>query len=249
MAHRPPAAPDAYTVIPPREQTTDMQRSLILVPTDLERRVLAPALAAAATDRLLLPAPMLCGFGPIAAAARTAQLLVAASPERVLLVGIAGRLDDRLELAAAHRFNRVACHGIGVGSGDAFLSAEALGWLQWPGDEETLPSGDVLTCGGGDPQTADDAQAGLLLTACAASADSADVARRRQLYPEAVAEDMEGYGVALACRLRGVPLDIVRGISNTAGDRDTSRWRVTAALEAAAALAVRILADNAPREP
>jgi futalosine hydrolase len=47
--------------------------------------------------------------------------------------------------------------------------------------------------------------------------------------------------VALACRLAGVPLTIIRGISNTAGDRDHARWRVPEALAAAAGLALRIL--------
>ena len=86
------------------------------------------------------------------------------------------------------------------------------------------------------------------MTACAASASEADVADRLRLFPAALAEDMEGYGVALACRMASVPLRIVRGISNTAGDRDKRRWRITDALEAAAALAGTILA-SAGREP
>jgi futalosine hydrolase len=58
-----------------------------------------------------------------------------------------------------------------------------------------------------------------------------------------MAEDMEGFGVALACRLHGVPVDIVRGISNTVGDRDKARWRVETALEAAAAVALTLMVD------
>ena len=54
---------------------------------------------------------------------------------------------------------------------------------------------------------------------------------------------MEGFAVAFACRLRGVPVDIVRGISNTAGDRDKSHWQVTAALEAAGRLTLQIMAE------
>lgn len=63
------------------------------------------------------------------------------------------------------------------------------------------------------------------------------------LLPAAAAEDMEGFAVAMACRLRGVPLDIVRGISNAAGDRDRSHWQVSAALEAAGRLALQIMAE------
>jgi futalosine hydrolase len=210
-----------------------MPRPLILVPTELERRALAPALTA-------VVGPLeLCGFGPVAAAARTALLLGRLAPERVILVGIAGRFDERLAIGSARRFSAVACHGIGVGSGDAFEPAAALGWPQWPGAAaHPEPVGDVISLGS---SSAADNDGGLLLTACAASADSGDAATRRRLFPDAVAEDMEGFGVALACRLHGVPLEIVRGISNTAGDRDKTRWRVAEALAAAAGLVTRIL--------
>jgi futalosine hydrolase len=89
------------------------------------------------------------------------------------------------------------------------------------------------------------ARAGLLLSACAASADDADVRSRLQLFPDAAAEDMEGFAVAAACRLAGVPLDIVRGISNVTGDRDISRWQIEAACRAAAELAAMLLGARA----
>jgi futalosine hydrolase len=52
---------------------------------------------------------------------------------------------------------------------------------------------------------------------------------------------MEGFAVAAACRLRGVPVAIVRGISNVAGDREPSRWRIDEALEAAADRVLHVL--------
>jgi len=88
-----------------------MPRLLILVPTEMERRGLEPMLASASGQNCRVD---LCGFGPVAAAARTAQLLAEHAPKRVLLVGIAGRLDDRLAIGAAYRFERVSCYGIGV---------------------------------------------------------------------------------------------------------------------------------------
>jgi futalosine hydrolase len=218
-----------------------MPRTLILVPTAMERRrlepILEPMLTLVLPDGGRLARVALCGFGPVAAAARTAQLLGEHRPERVLLVGIAGRIDDRLAVGGAYRFDQVACYGVGAGSGADFVPAAALGWQQWPGDTAAPEQvGDLIECGrsGG---------AGLLLTACAAAATDADVLLRRQAFPSAVAEDMEGFAVAMACRLRGVPLDIVRGISNTAGDRDASRWQVAAALEAAGRLAVQIVEE------
>jgi futalosine hydrolase len=217
-----------------------MPPTLVIVPTEPERRLLAPALAGG-----LGPASRieLCGFGPVAAAARTAALIAAYAPARVLLVGIAGRLDARLDIGAAYRFDRVACYGVGAGSGDGFVPAEALGWSQWPGDPASPAAavGDVIDLPADVGRVAAD---GLLLTVCAASATAEDVARRTKLFPAAVAEDMEGFAVALACRLAGVPLTIIRGISNTAGDRDHSRWRVPEALAAAAALASQALEES-----
>ena len=218
-----------------------MHPVLLLVPTAGERRVIAAALGDSCRIEL-------CGFGPVAAAARTAALLATHAPASVLLAGIAGRFDERLAIGSACLFSEVACHGVGAGSGAAFQPAAALGWPQWPGDPpgHEAAIGDVIACTPAAAPTPP--AAGLLLTACAASADAADVAARRRLFPTAVAEDMEGYGVALACRLAGVPLRIVRGISNVAGDRDKSRWQIGPALEAATAL-VRPLLAAPGREP
>ena len=139
----------------------------------------------------------------------------------------------------------MACFGVGAGSDERFVSAGALGWPQWPGDPAAPATaiGDVLDCGW--PSAAAVADGGLLLSACAAAASPGDVAVRTKLVPAAAAEDMEGFAVALACRLAGVPLEIVRGISNTAGDRDHARWQIPLALAAAADLTRRLL-EGAP---
>jgi futalosine hydrolase len=216
-----------------------MRHSILLVPTELERGLIAPVVAAACGSAIRSE---LCGFGPVVAAARTAQLIAEHRPDSVLLVGIAGRISDRLTIGEAYAFERVACHGVGAGSGDPFVPAEALGWPQWPGDgsDRATRIGDAIPCMSGR-LPASTARAGLLLSACAASAGDDDVRSRLRLFPDAAAEDMEGFAVAAACRLGGVPLDIVRGISNTAGDRDLSRWQIEAACRAAAALAATLL--------
>jgi futalosine hydrolase len=225
---------------------TRMPRHLILVPTEMERRSLGPFLAAAAPPGSHMA---LCGFGPVAAAARTAHLLAEHSPDRVLLVGIAGRLDDRLAVGAAYRFDRVACYGVGAGSGSDFVPAGRLGWHQWPGEADGTTAGrrgqigdeiGILMSPGADT-VAGGERAHFLLTVCAAAASAEDVRFRKQAFPLAAAEDMEGFAVAFACQLRGVPVDIVRGISNTAGDRNTSGWQVAAAVEAASRLALQII--------
>jgi len=216
-----------------------MSHRLILLPTDGERARVVSRIRGhlAAGDRVEL-----CGFGPIAAAARTATLVAAFRPAEVVLAGIAGGLDERAAVGTAWEFARVAVYGIGAGTGVDFLPAESLGWLQWPGDPANAPAaiGDEIACGrGGEPPPVGP----LLLTACAAADGAADVAQRRRLQPDALAEDMEGFGVALACRLLGVPCRLIRGISNRAGDRDQTRWNAAAALDAAADLLCSLLAS------
>lgn len=217
-----------------------MGQRLILLPTEDERQHVVSRIGAGvkAGGRVEL-----CGFGPVAAAARTATLVAAVRPAEVVLVGIAGGFDERAAVGTAWEFARVGLHGVGAGTGAEFIPAAALGWLQWPGDpaDARTEVGDLVECGpreGGGLPTAP-----LLLTACAAADGAADVAVRKRLYPDAWAEDMEGFGVALACRLHGVPCRLLRGISNRAGDRDTSRWNVASALDAVADLLRRLLAS------
>jgi futalosine hydrolase len=147
-----------------------------------------------------------------------------------LLLGIAGTYNRQLEVGQAYEFSQVACYGVGVGSGSDFKPAGALGWPQWQNTADQLQ----LAAPHATPLR-------LLLTGCSASAGPQDVAWRTASYPEAVAEDMEGFGVALACHLSGLPLRIVRGISNHAGERRHADWKIAPALEAVIDLALKTI--------
>ncbi len=208
--------------------------TLLVVPTAREATQLE-ALGGWGTGRGL---QALCGFGPVAAAARTATLLERYRPRRVLLVGIAGTYDpDRLALGSATTFEAVALDGVGAGEGADFSSPSSLGLPQWPGGAGT-PAGPVHEQLELDPAGRG---AGLLLSVCSAAGGASQVALRRERFPDALAEDMEGFGVALACALAGVPLTVVRGISNLAGDRRHAGWCVEEALNAARQRVLEVL--------
>jgi futalosine hydrolase len=78
---------------------------LLLVPTAGERRIVERVMGLGDSGQVRIE---LCGFGPIAAAARTAHLVATCKPASVTLVGIAGTLDDRLSIGHAHQFDEVA---------------------------------------------------------------------------------------------------------------------------------------------
>lgn len=222
--------------------------ALVLVPTAVEQRRIEDHGGFDAGLGLVA----LCGFGPIAAAARTAELLTILRPSRVVLVGIAGTYEpDLLPIGRALAFDAVAVEGIGAGEGRDLVGPAALGFPQWPGGggAEAIHDRIVLAAGrasgpGASPDPAslrDPARTALLLSTCAASASAQQAALRRERFPEALAEDMEGFAVALACALAGVPCQIVRGISNVVGDRDPAHWRIPAALAAARLCALDVL--------
>ena len=199
---------------------------LVLIPTSLEQRVIEPIVQSRLDpdDDVIA----LCGFGMIAAAARTAELLAHHRPDRVFLCGIAGSIGSTLQVGDATAFSEVACYGIGAGTGVDHKTANDMGWNQWPGIHDVIHLGTAK-----GPKR--------LLTVAAASNSIADVQLRVDRFPGAVAEDMEGFAVAMACQLADKPLTIVRGVSNIAGDRDTSNWEIASALTSAAELLVRVL--------
>lgn len=54
-------------------------------------------------------------------------------------------------------------------------------------------------------------------------------------YPDALAEAMEGFGVAEAAAAHGVPVMEIRTVSNAVGPRDRAAWRIPEALAALSA--------------
>ena len=202
--------------------------NLILIPTVFESSLIASQLDHfSETKQFVLRH---CGFGPIAAAAVATEAINAHQPKRVILLGIAGAYQsaepaaEDLIVGKAYRFSSVYVDGIGVGAGDQFQSASDLGWAQFSGDDRRAEINDKIELASNSPHS--------LLTVCAASANP-DQAQRRQIRYGASAEDMEGFAVAMACQIQDVSLEIIRGISNRAGDRDKSNWRIEDSMNAA----------------
>ena len=213
-----------------------MTELLILIPTPTELKILSPRLQNSA--QRVGGTLHLCGFGPVSAAARTSQLIAEFQPAKIILVGIAGAIG----------------FGIGAGSGEDFRTANDLGWSQWDsspvaGSETRSTIGDVLCLQPAQAEypSREPAVRRQLLSCCSASAGPDDVALKVRHFPNAVAEDMEAFGVAMAASLMDIPVQVVRGISNKAGDRRLSQWKINEALEAAADVVRNLIAgDSSP---
>jgi futalosine hydrolase len=184
---------------------------LVLVPTEHERSMLRPGLAAE-----------VCGFGLAAAGAGASHAIARHRPGRVVLLGAAGTYrPETAPVGSALVGSAVRCEGIGVGTGPGHRSAAELGWA----------ASDELPLDGGG---------GVILSVAAASADASEARARADRHEDAVLEEMEGYAVAVAATIAGIPLTIIRGVSNVAGDRDPTSWRLADALAAAESLLARM---------
>lgn len=184
------------------------------MPTEYEREILFGA------DE---PAPVVvCGFGLAAAGVNTAHAIATHREARdgVLLVGAAGTYDEhRHPLGSALVAGSVRCHGIGAGGRTPFQ----LGFA----GEDVL---DLVPADGPE-----------IVSVAQASRDRRMAAAVAARHPQAAAEEMEGYAVALAAHRFGVPATIVRGISNLAGQRERGGWLMRQGLEAAAARLADVL--------
>lgn len=213
---------------------------LWLMPTDFERQRFLSIWNSEVHDRAP-PDIYLCGFGPIAAGIVTAQWLAALRPAEVVLCGIGGTFDPVLApVGTAVEIGHVATDTVGAQrrgvASAAFANWDLPSEMGFP----QIPLGLNLPTGPFESKVDQavvlhDTGVGML-TVGIASASSATARERRQRFPGVLVEDMEGFSVALACRLAGVRCSISRGLSNEVGDRNVANWRVDEALRSLARL-------------
>jgi futalosine hydrolase len=169
------------------------------------------------------------GVGLASASLALGFFLSMETPEALILLGSAGALPDS-----------------GLNRGDVVVAGSEifaeLGLLVGPGigDAKSLALSNLVQEIAFDRTLSDDLSAaarragpaicGKVLTVVGVSANQ-DQAQARAKRFKAVAENMEGYAVALAGHNLGIKVAEVRGISNRAGDRDITHWDLKTAHE------------------
>jgi futalosine hydrolase len=157
-----------------------------------------------ATDPELCGHPgLICGIGPVEAAATTAAHLADSRPAAVLHVGVAG--------------------GRGITPGSLAIGTEAV-------YTDLLAMIPVVERVEADPALLTAARLAMPSAVALPIATSAAVADGVATHNLRV-EGMEGFGVLRACVLAGVPAVEVRAISNDLGEGDRSRWMIRRAIE------------------
>ncbi len=208
---------------------------LILVPSKLELDMIAstPIFAAAQTHGVRWE---LCGVGILNAARRSTEILLSQAFDKVLLLGVAGGFAGAMEPTEVGLFESARLFGIGIGDGNDFIPADRS-------ELSRLFSHPVSYSLDACPGITGPVSRGQIVTACSISASPAEADRKRIWNPEALAEDLEAYAVAEACHAAGVPLTVLRGISNVVGNRNRQDWRIREAIEAMCCFALAELSQ------
>ncbi|WP_255308146.1 futalosine hydrolase [Streptomyces marincola] len=166
------------------------------------------------------------GVGPAAAAAGAATALAgAAEPYRlVLAAGIGGGFTPAAAVGGTVVASSIVAADLGSHTPDGFADIASLGF----GTSVHRPPGRLAVA----LAAAAGAALGPVLTVSAATGSAARAAELAARHEGAAAEAMEGFGVATAAALHGVPVAEIRTVSNAVGPRDRSAWRIPAALAA-----------------
>jgi futalosine hydrolase len=170
------------------------------------------------------------GVGPAAAAAGTARLLALAEAARVpyravVSAGIAGGFPGRAAVGATVLGARTIAADLGAESPDGFLPVDQLGFGRSLLDADPALLKHLVTA-------LPAAVVGDILTLATVTGSARTAAALQTRHPQAVAEAMEGYGVACAAQTAGVPFAELRTVSNPIGPRDRAAWRLREAFSA-----------------
>ncbi|MEV7150738.1 futalosine hydrolase [Streptomyces sp. NPDC093084] len=214
-------------------------RVLVATAVPAERDAVAAAFPGGTTEVRLPAATLLrtaggydllaAGVGPALAAAGTATALTAAALEGrpyalVVSAGIAGGFRPAAPVGSLVVADEIIAADLGAETADGFVPVTELGF----GTVSHRPPDPLVRA----IAEATGARPGAVLTVSTVTGSAARAADLSARHPHALAEAMEGFGVAEAAAAHGVPVLEIRAVSNPVGPRDRDAWRIPAALTA-----------------
>lgn len=169
------------------------------------------------------------GVGPALAAASVSAALTAAALNGapyglVVSTGIAGGFAPAAPVGSLVVADEITAADLGAETADGFLPVTELGF----GTVTHRPPESLVR----ETSAAAGALTGVVLTVSTVTGTAARAAALRERHPRALAEAMEGFGVAEAAAAHGAPVLEIRAVSNPVGPRDRAAWRIGDALAA-----------------
>ncbi|MFJ8633905.1 futalosine hydrolase [Streptomyces sp. NPDC093568] len=204
--------------------TTSAAAVLVATAVPAERDAVARAL-----DGLPGVDVIAAGVGPALAAAATATALTTAAHAGtpyglVVSTGIAGGFAPHAPVGSLVVADEITAADLGAETSDGFLPVTELGF----GTVTHRPPETLVR----EVATATGARTGAVLTVSTVTGTAVRAAQLRERHPTALAEAMEGFGVAEAASAHRTAVLELRAISNPVGPRDRAAWRIGDALAA-----------------
>ena len=170
---------------------------------------------------------VVAGVGPVAAGVSTAKALAKEHYSLVISAGIGGGFPDQTELGELVIADQIVAPDLGVAGPTGFCPLEELGFgsTRIKVDSQLVDKAMSALA-----PTSLSIKVGPVLTVTTATGTAAGAAELLKREPRAVAEAMEGFGVAWAAQEFGVPFLELRAISNYVGPRDRPSWKIQEAL-------------------
>lgn len=198
-------------------QGTALADVLVVTAVAAERDAVLRALDQASSVRVVVG-----GVGPAAAAAAATNALRDRT-DLVLCVGIGGGFGPLVpgDLAVA---SSIVFADLGAETSDGFVPVSELGFGRESYAVAPKLAVELADRTGG--------HLGTIVTVATVTGSAARADALTARFPDAVAEGMEGAGVAAAAALLGVPFAEIRAISNAVGPRDRASWQIPRALTA-----------------
>lgn len=196
---------------------------LVATAVPAERDAVAGALPVPGADLIAV------GVGPARAAAATATALTTAALEGapyglVVSTGIAGGFAPHAPVGSLVVADEITAADLGAQTPDGFLPVTELGFGTVTHHPPEALVREIAAATGARP--------GAVLTVSTVTGTAVRAAQLRERHPSALAEAMEGFGVAEAAVVHGVPVLEIRAVSNPVGPRDRAAWRIGEALAA-----------------
>lgn len=200
-------------------------RILVATAVPVERDAVASAFGNGPTTVDLLAA----GVGSAAAAVSTATALttaaLAGTPyDLVVSAGIGGGFQPEAPLGSLVLADAITVADLGAETADGFVPVTELGFGAITHRPPDALVREVAAVTG--------ARTGTVLTVNTVTGSAERAAELRRRHPGALAEAMEGFGVAQAASAHHVPVLELRAVSNPVGPRDRAAWRIGDALAA-----------------
>ncbi|MGV9266351.1 futalosine hydrolase [Kitasatospora sp. NPDC003701] len=171
------------------------------------------------------------GVGPAAAAAAASAALSVGRYDLVVSAGIGGGFAPHAPVGATVVAEAIVAADLGAETPEGFADVTELGFgtvLHTPAPAAVALAAEALGAAAPAPAVV----TGTVLTVSTVTGSAERAAALIARHPRAVAEAMEGFGVAEAAARHGVPAFELRTVSNPVGPRDRAAWRIGEALAA-----------------